>query len=138
MVEKTLIQDKIGYIEQNIRKLQTLAGLPKNTFLKEFYYIESAKHLLQVSIEAMLDICQHVIARERYQAPKTFADAFVVLVKEGILPEHKKDTFIRMARFRNRVVHLYQAVNENEVYQILQEGLGDFREFIQAILSKFF
>ncbi len=137
MVEKTIIQEKIRYIEQNLRKLRVLADLPKETFLKEFYYVESAKHLLQVSIKAMLDICQHIIARERLRAPKTYTDAFLILVEEGILPENNKNTLIQMARFRNRVVHLYQEVNEGELYQILREGLGDFQAFIEAMVRKY-
>ncbi len=138
MVEKDLIREKIKYIEQNLRKLQNLADLSGETFRKKFYYVESAKHLLQVSIEAMLDISQHIIARQRYRAPKNYADVFVILVEEGVLPEDKKDTFIQMARFRNRVVHLYHQVDEDELYEILQEGLGDFQEFIKSIVGKFF
>jgi len=86
----------------------------------------------------MLDISQHIIARQRYRAPKNYADVFAILVEEGVLPEDKKDTFIQMARFRNRVVHLYHQVDEDELYEILQEGLGDFQEFIKSIVGKFF
>ena len=138
MVEKTVIQEKIGHIEQNLRKLEILAGLSKETFFHEFFYVESAKHLLQVSIEAMLDISQHIIARERFRAPKTYADAFIILIDEGILPEEKRETFIEMAKFRNRVVHLYHEVDENELYRILQEGIADFREFIKYIINRYF
>lgn len=137
MVEKSLIQEKIGYIEQNLRKLKELAALPKESFLSQFYYVESAKHLLQVSVEAMLDLCHHIIARERYRPPKTYTDAVLILVEEGILPGVKKDTFIQMARFRNRAVHLYQEIDNNELYGILQDGLEDFRDFIKAIVDKY-
>jgi len=134
MVEKALVQEKIQHIEQNIGKLELLAALPKETFLEHFYYIESGKHLLQVTIEAMLDICHHIIARKRYRTPDNYADAFVILIEEGILPESKKNTFISMAKFRNRVVHLYHEVGDFELYNILKEDLGDFRDFIKAVM----
>ncbi|NLJ76961.1 MAG: DUF86 domain-containing protein [Peptococcaceae bacterium] len=38
-----------------------------------------------------------------------------------------------MIRLRNRIVHLYQEVDEEQLYQILQQDLGDFSAFIQAI-----
>ncbi|MCL4514334.1 MAG: DUF86 domain-containing protein [Firmicutes bacterium] len=36
-------------------------------------------------------------------------------------------------RFRNRAVHLYTEVDEQEVYDIIQNQLGDFRKYIAQI-----
>lgn len=135
MVDNNLIQEKINYMENNLSKLEKLNKLPRETFLGEFYYVEAAKHLLQVTIEAMLDICQHVIARQRFRAPNSYADALNILIDEGILPESQKDAFLQMAKFRNRVVHLYNEVDSNELHRILHERLGDFRYFIQAVVK---
>ncbi|PKM42103.1 MAG: hypothetical protein CVV03_10515 [Firmicutes bacterium HGW-Firmicutes-8] len=41
------------------------------------------------------------------------------------------------SRFRNRAVHLYQEIDNNELYGILQDGLEDFRDFIKAIVDKY-
>jgi uncharacterized protein YutE (UPF0331/DUF86 family) len=38
-----------------------------------------------------------------------------------------------MARFRNRVVHMYEQVDNREIYCFLSEGLGDFHTFIDDI-----
>ena len=40
-----------------------------------------------------------------------------------------------MIRFRNRVVHFYQEVDEQEVYRILTDHLDDFRLFIRDALQ---
>jgi uncharacterized protein YutE (UPF0331/DUF86 family) len=135
MVDNTVIAEKTRFIERNLRKLQALAKLSREDFFSEFYYVESVKHLLQVSVEAMLDIAQHIIARERFRAPTNYADAFMVLFEEGILPVGQRETLVRMARFRNRVVHLYQEIDDDELYGILQERLGDFTEFIRVIVK---
>jgi len=137
VVDKQVILQKVNILEDNLTKMEFLAGLPENDFLDKFFYVESAKHLLQVSVEAMLDITNHIIARERYRSPKTYAEAFLVLVEQDILPKEKKANFIQMARFRNRVVHLYHELDDKEIYRILQENLNDFRVFIGAIVSKF-
>ena len=36
-----------------------------------------------------------------------------------------------MVKFRNRLVHLYWKVNEEEVYEIIQKSLKDIEEFVQ-------
>jgi len=40
-----------------------------------------------------------------------------------------------MARFRNRLVHLYWEVEDRLVYQYLQESLGDLEQFARAIAA---
>ncbi|AGK99993.1 type VII toxin-antitoxin system HepT family RNase toxin [Desulfoscipio gibsoniae] len=137
MVDKEVVQHKIGIIEDNLAKLETLAELTPENFLDKFYYIESAKHLLQVSIEAMLDIAHHIIARERFRTPKTYAEAFLILTEQEILPQKKGLAFLQMAKFRNRVVHLYHDVDDKEVYLILKMNLDDFREFVRAVVKTF-
>jgi len=135
MVDRDIVQNRISYIEENLRLMSELANLAEEEFLSRFYYVASAKYLLQTSVEAMLDIAHHIIARRRYRVPQSYAEAFVILVEYGVLPAEKKETYTRIAKFRNRVVHLYHDVDSKEVFRILKEGIGDIKAFIGAILS---
>jgi len=40
-----------------------------------------------------------------------------------------------MARFRNRLVHIYWEVDDKQVYKIMQSNLGDFKTFLNSISS---
>jgi uncharacterized protein YutE (UPF0331/DUF86 family) len=135
MVDKDVILSRISYIEDNLRQMRQLAGLPEKEFLDHFYYVASAKYLLQTAIEAMLDIAHHIIARKRYRVPDSYAEAFTVLVEQGILPAEDEATFRQIAKFRNRVVHLYHEVDNKEVFRILKESTGDIESFLKAIIS---
>ena len=81
--------DKIEGILENlrgyVRKLNHLASLARKDFLSDFTKIESAKHLFQVSVECCIDVSNHIIASERFRAPKTYAEAFEILAEQGIL-----------------------------------------------------
>jgi uncharacterized protein YutE (UPF0331/DUF86 family) len=96
--------------------------------------VESAKHLLQVSIECCLDIAHHIVADEGYRTPTDYFDTFVVLSENDILPAAFMPTLRQMVSFRNRIVHLYWDVDDATVYRILQENLGDFEIYIGHIL----
>ncbi len=52
-----------------------------------------------------------------------------------MLPEAHGDAYVRMIRFRNRVLHVYHDVDAQEVYRILTEHLDDFRMFISDALQ---
>ena len=138
MVELDILTLKIGHIEKNLTCLESLRAMPEKDLLESPFLTAAAKYYLQTCIEAMLDIANHIIARERYRAPDNYVDAFRVLGEQGILPSNDLSTFYQMARFRNRVVHLYLEVDNKEIYKILQTGLDDFKTFIRAIMSRYF
>lgn len=55
-----------------------------------------------------------------------------MLTEHGVLRPQSKDALRAMARFRNRLVHLYWDVDDQRVYEYLQEGLGDIEQFREA------
>ena len=129
--------EKVISILNNLRgyreKLEKLAAFSEGEFLHDFTKIESAKHLLQVSIESCLDIAHHIVADGGYRNPEDSYDAFVVLNEEKILPDDFMPTLREMVSFRNRVVHLYWEVGDEVVYSIVQNNLNDFDRFAALI-----
>ena len=131
--------DKIEGILENlrgyVRKLNHLASLARKDFLSDFTKIESAKHLFQVSVECCIDVSNHIIASERFRAPKTYAEAFEILAEQGILAKEFLATLRQMVQFRNQLVHLYWKVDIEVIYDILQKNLEDFETFTKQILK---
>ncbi len=127
------------FILNNLRsyqdKLSILAGYSREDFLQDFTKVESAKHLLQVSIECCLDIAHHIVADEGYRTPQDSYDTFIILHEQDILPDSFMPVLRQMISFRNRVVHLYWDVNDVTVYDITQQNLADFNTFVGHILS---
>lgn len=129
-VEGILVNLK-GYLE----KLSQLASLNPKDFLADFTKVESAKHLFQVSVECCLDISNHIIASERFRAPKSYVESFEILAEQGIIPEPFFPTLRQMVQFRNRLVHLYWEVDAEIIYEILQKNLSDFDTFVKYVLD---
>lgn len=124
------VRERIQYIEKNLARLAILRDLPRAEFLADFRNVETAKHLLQTSIEAMMDIGAHILARQRLPTPQEGAGVFRQLGEAGLLPPERVPTYAQMVRFRNLVVHLYQEVDADRVYDILQSDLDDVRGFL--------
>ncbi len=133
MVDSQKILEKLRLIKENLAKLNTLKNVSEEIFIKDFQKFDSAKYNLQITVEAMLDICNHIISRKSFEVPKTNADAFRILCREKILKPDMQDTLIAMAKFRNRVVHIYDHVDNREVFRIINENLNDFQSFINDI-----
>ncbi len=135
MVKPEVIENRIKKLQDYLEKLVELKNINKNKFISDFRNSNSAKYLLQVSIECCLDIANHIIASEKFRNPDDYADSFRVLNEQKIVPDSLIDKLIEMAKFRNRIVHIYWEVDEDLVYDIIQNYLNDFELFIQSILK---
>jgi len=85
----------------------------------------------------MLDIGNHIVAREGLGSPKSYFEVFDLLGQSGVIPSEFLDKVRSMVRFRNRAVHLYGDVDVSHVYGMLQEDLGDFETFIELIVNRY-
>lgn len=128
--DRPRVRERIQHIETCLSRLESLRALPVDEFQADFRNVEAAKHLLQTSIEAMMDIAAHILARRRLPTPHEGAEIFRRLGEAGLLPAERVQTYAQMVRFRNLVVHLYHEVDAERVYEVLQNDLGDVRQFI--------
>ncbi|MBV7276704.1 DUF86 domain-containing protein [Clostridiaceae bacterium UIB06] len=133
-IDLTKIKQKIMFMQGNIDKLRKLQNISKDIFIEDFRNVDSAKYLLQVTIEAMLDISNHIIARNRWGKPETNKESFEILASKDIIEKKYIDVYFSMAKFRNRIVHMYFNVNDEMIYDITQNNLEDFEAFIKAIV----
>ena len=132
-IDKDKLIKKISIIQNSLSNLRELSKSSPKDFLSDFKYYDSAKYNLQVTIEAMIDIGNHIISRLNYEPPKTYADTFQILSNHNILPSQSVTKYKLMARFRNRIVHFYDDIDNNEVYKIIQNNLEDFEDFLKYI-----
>ena len=58
------------------------------------------------------------------------------MAEAGVFENDFSRELRNMAKFRNRLVHLYWEVDDKQVYEILRNRLDDFKMFLDK-LSKF-
>ena len=46
-----------------------------------------------------------------------------------------ESSLIKMARFRNRLVHLYWEIDTEAIYRFIHENLEDFKKFEQMVVK---
>ena len=129
--------DKIAKLISELRKaalrLKALKLLDKASFLSDPDKVGSAKYHFIVSIEAAIDMCNHVISQNGYRVPEDYADAFRVLADQGAFDKDFVHALTDMVKFRNRLTHLYWEVDDEQVYEILRTRLEDFKSFEDRI-----
>ena len=106
-------------------------------FLKDKILIGSAKYYLQVSIECCLDVANHIIAAERFRVPQDYADSFKVVQEQDLVPVNLGKRLQQMAKFRNRLVHLYGTIDDANVHKYINKDVNDLVAFKSIIIERY-
>jgi uncharacterized protein YutE (UPF0331/DUF86 family) len=130
-------RQKIQFIRDRLRQLEGIQALTYEDFLAQPFVLDGSLRALQVMIEAMLDIGSHIVAREGYGMPHTYADIVTLLADNNIFTKEQANTYVTMVGFRNLIVHLYDEVDPEIVYKLITERLDGFRVFIAVIGNRY-
>jgi len=137
MVSKEKIFQKFSMLDDYLDILKEIAKKPVITFIKDKILLGSAKYYLQVSIECCLDVANHIIASERLRAPRDYADSFKVIEEDGLVSGKLSNRLQQMAKFRNRLVHLYGDIDDKNVHQYIKKDVRDLVEFKSIVIDRY-
>lgn len=136
LLQEESIQDKLfrlkthGDFIEDIYKNRSDENILKDSTL--YYALE---HMLQISIQIVLDIGAHILADEFHDNPNSYAEIVIALGKHGIVSEQFAKEQGEMAKFRNKLVHDYDTIDMEKVVSYGRVAPGIFRIFGQAYVD---
>ena len=132
--DRERVMAKIGYIREQVASIRELLNSKtKEQVLGDPWLVKGLKYALQTAVEAMIDLAYHIAAKKFGHAPADARDAVRVLMERGLIAPQNWPVYSAMIGFRNRVVHGYQEVSSERVYEMASNELGDFERFIREI-----
>lgn len=134
MVDRYVVRARIAKIREYVallRKIRRLAD--ERRFVKDPLIYGNAERYLQLAIQAVLDISNHIVADMKLNLPADSKELFGLLATHKVLPVRLSKKLVSMAGFRNVLVHEYLEIDRRRVYRVLRDDLGDFAKFIKAV-----
>ncbi len=129
-LNREVIQTRIAYIEDSLRSLERFKGVSFEEFHSTSDHFRIAFYDLHRALEAVMDIGSHILSRIPGARPSSYKDIPRLLEKHKIIPiNFASNQLTKMAGYRNRMVHFYGEISEQELYKIIQEELEDFYTF---------
>jgi len=135
MISNEVINAMIDLIEENLRLIEEIKIQGFESFSNNFRDIQAAKHSLQESIEACLDIGSHIIAEKGFRRADDYKDIYKVLEEERIIDPGLSAKLQEMAQFRNLLVHRYGKIDTKRIFIIMSGDINDIKQFVNTILK---
>lgn len=134
ILRRVSLTTKLAKLKELTRALKQLQGkIDKKKFLSDDIVQKAVERYLQLAIEAVLDISDHIITDYNLKKPEDYRETILILGENKILPLKFAQKFSHAAGFRNILVHDYVALDLNKVYGHLKKDLKDFDSFLRYV-----
>jgi len=131
-VSARVIGRRLKMIEGLLRQIRALPLDSLAAFLADSKNYPAAESCLRRCLEALLDIGRHILAKGYGAAASEYKEIPKLLRKYAAVAEDETQTLNTLAGYRNRLVHFYYEVTEEELYRICAQELGDIERVADA------
>ena len=135
MVDLNRIAKAQSDLSESERLLRSLVALGKDEFLKDWKAALALRYVLIAAVEAITDICQHLLARVNHVACDGYVDCIVKAEEEGIITTSLAANLRRLADLRNHLVHRYWVVDDERRFDETMSNLDDIPSFLAQVVT---
>ena len=133
------IHKKINSVHDRVNRLRKLSA--KISSFSQYQASPDSKDIaernIQVAVEGCLDIAKIIISSKGLPEPKDNKGIFTVLAEAEIISAESLKFLVPMAGTRNVLVHGYDRVEDNVIYDVIKQHLDDFGVFINEIMHNY-
>lgn len=130
-----IIADRLDFITRMLGDIRSLPLGSLEEFMRDRRNIGAAESCLRRSLEALLDLGRHVLAKVFLQAVTEYKKVADELEAQNVLNHESARRLRILAGYRNRLVHFYHEVTSQELYQICTHELDDLMVVREAFVE---
>jgi len=133
MTNLTVIENKISVAKKYLKILDRYKKYSGEEIENNLDIKGAVERYLYLAIQAAIDLAEAVVAYKKFRKPTTMSETFYILNEEGILSKELMEKMVKMTGFRNVIVHDYEKIIYDIVYDILQNKLKDIEDFLETV-----
>ncbi len=131
-----ILINKAATVERCVARARQEYEADPGTFLTNFTRQDAAILNVQRACEAVLDMGQHLVRRERLGVPQSARDVFDLLARGQWIDANLVDALKHMVAFRNIAVHEYQRLVVPILVNVITQHLDEFLKFTKIVLQR--
>jgi uncharacterized protein YutE (UPF0331/DUF86 family) len=124
---------KLRKLSEYTSELSLVAGHSYEEYLGDIFVKRTAERSLQLIVECATDVCDHLLAELNHPPPKDYHESFIKAGEAGIISSALAKEIAPSAGLRNVIVHEYEDIKDEKVYESIGQALRSFRQFIKEV-----
>ena len=138
MLDAVFIRRKIGLIQEDLGHLEPMRNLTFSDAAKDWTRWNALEWALAKIIGRAIDINRHMLAElgaKDMQPPRDYTESFLLLKKLNVFPADFVTEIAKSAWFRNRIIHEYNEIDKNIVYNTIGEAVDQYTQYCSYLLK---
>ncbi len=134
-VRRNFVVKKIERTKSYLAEARELLKLSNFDILHSSGKLYIAERLLQLIVDAVLDVNNHLIKELGFDTADDFVGTFEILGKNNVLEKEFALKIGQVVGLRNRIVHQYETVDSKKFLDDFRQYNVDFDEYFRSVLS---
>jgi len=132
-ISASVVAERLAWIETMVAGIRALPLESIEAFEADSRTPAAAESYLRRALEALLDLGRHVLAKGFAQPAAEYRDIPRWLAEHGVIEAAATERWLKMAGYRNRMVHFYAEISRAELFEICATKQGDIESAVAAI-----
>ena len=132
-ISRVVVADKVALVRRMLDGIRSLPLDDLSAFTRDPRMVAAADSYLRRALEALLDLARHLLAKGFGRAPAEYAEVARQLGDVNVVDATLAARLGLMARYRNRMVHFYDEITDQELFNIVTTELGDIEAVVSAV-----
>ncbi|MBM7557639.1 type VII toxin-antitoxin system HepT family RNase toxin [Halanaerobacter jeridensis] len=133
MVNQELIHRKLTKLIQYLDELKAVQDYTLEEYLDNYFIKRTTERLIQLIVEVATDINGHIIVDEGHNPPHNYYQSFIKLGQLNLINEDLAQKLAPSTGLRNRLVHEYEEIDDQIVFESIETTLELYRQYIKEI-----
>ena len=134
-LSRRIVADRLDWAGRMLKSIRALPLNDRQLFFSDQRNVWTAESCLRRALEALLDLGRHILSKGFGEGPTEYKEIATLLEKADVLKVDEATLLRTLAGYRNRLVHFYHEVSDEELYNICAHQLSDIDRIIEAYQS---
>jgi uncharacterized protein YutE (UPF0331/DUF86 family) len=133
VIYKSVVTERFDWIERMLDQIRALPLDDRDAFFADKRNLATAESCLRRALEALCDLGRHMLAKGFARAVTEYKQIADELGAHQVLTTDETALLRTLAGYRNRLVHFYHEVSDDELYTICARQLPDVKTIADAL-----
>jgi len=133
MVDRELVRRKLNKLIQYLKELEAAEEYTFADYLDNYFIKRTVERLLQLIVETATDINSHIAVDDGKKAANDYYESFILLSELDVFDRKFAYKIAPSTGLRNRIVHEYEEIDDQIVYNSIDDTLKMYKKYIEFI-----
>lgn len=126
-----IIEKKLNVLYETLDKLKNFENKTVNEITNNYFILKGLERSLQICSEVLIDIAHRIVSLKNERASDSATASLEQLEKLGVIKSAA--TYKPIVQFRNFLVHRYESIDPQIIFNILTKNLDSYYNFAKEI-----